>query len=83
MTATVAVSKYNCDKNISDPKKILKNKSSEDNKNSTLKQEAIDNFVPKELMIIIGIPKYFSYPTRHVSLPLITSQMNSSPRRDG
>ena len=50
-------------------KKISKNKSSKDNSNSTFKENLLTTLFQKELMIIIGIPTYFSYSTRQVSLP--------------
>ena len=81
MTATVAMSKHNCEKKMN-LKKISKHKSSEDNKKNTFKENLLTTLFQNKLMIIIGITKYFSYSTRQVSLPIITRQMDSSLRRE-
>ena len=49
--------------------KISIDKSLEDNKNSTFKENLLMTLFQKIIMIIIGITKYFSYLTRQVSLP--------------
>ena len=48
-------SQYNIQFNL----KISKNKSSEDNKNSTQEENQLKTLFQKQLMIIIGTPKYY------------------------